>query len=68
MAKITKKQMILLRLIERSPDAGDGWRHVSDGLWRHVEEQRHKKLTEIDKNLKRIRFTPDGLVVMKYLS
>jgi hypothetical protein len=64
---ITENQKIMLRLIERSPDTGDGWRPVSKPLWKHVLEQSHPDLTEIDYENHRVRFTLEGTIVMKYL-
>ena len=56
----------MLRLIERSADIGEGWRQVSDALWDHVTENCHPDLVELDVVSKRVRFTPDGVVLMKY--
>jgi len=65
--KITDNQKIMLRLIERSSEIEHGWRQVSDPLWKHVVEQAHPELTELDHQNKRVRFTAEGVVVMKYL-
>lgn len=67
MTKITENQKIMLDLIQRSPDIGDGWRQVSDGLWEHVVKQSHADLTELDATAKRVRFTDEGLTVMRYM-
>lgn len=67
MNRITDKQKIMLDLIERSPDIGDGWRQVSDALWKHVVAQAHPELTELDPTNKRVRFTAEGETVMRYL-
>lgn len=64
---MSENEKIMLKLIERSPDIGGGWRQVSDALWRHVVEQAHPELTELDHETKRVRFTADGEVVMRYL-
>jgi hypothetical protein len=66
-AKVTDDQKIMLRLIERSRDTEDGWRKVSDPLWRHVVEQSHSDLVELDHENKRVRFSQEGVTVMKYL-
>ena len=63
---ITENQKIMLRLIERSADTGDGWRPVSNPLWRHVLDQAHLDLTELDHKNKRVRLTPEGIILMKY--
>jgi hypothetical protein len=57
----------MLRLIERSTDSGDGWLSVSSLLWKLVVDQSHPELTELDQENTRVRFTPEGLIVMKYL-
>ena len=66
-AKLTENQRIMLALIKRSPDIGGGWRQVSEKLWRHVEAQAHPELTELDAGARRVRFTPEGETVMRYL-
>ncbi len=66
MADLTQPQKDLLRLILRSPDLGEGWRQVSQTLWKSVTHYRHPDLTEIDEEKRRIRLTPDGAVVVKY--
>jgi hypothetical protein len=65
--KVTENQRIMLRLIERSAGIDEGWRQVSDKLWRHVLDQSHPDLTELDHENKRVRLTPEGITVMKYL-
>jgi len=65
--KITENQGIMMKLIYRSPDLGNGWRQVSNPLWRHVLDQSHPDLTEIDHDLRRVRFTPEGDTIMRYL-
>ena len=57
----------MLRLIQRTTDSGEGWRQVSGFLRDLVVEQSHPELTELDQENKRVRFTPEGLIVMKYL-
>jgi hypothetical protein len=57
----------MLRLIQRTTDSGEGWRQVSGLLWTLVVEQSHPELTELDQENTRVRFTPEGLIVMKYL-
>ncbi|OAN76672.1 hypothetical protein A8B82_14835 [Sulfitobacter sp. EhC04] len=65
-SKLTENEIILLKLIERSPDIGDGWRQVSGSLWPLIAKQSHPDLTELDAANKRIRFTPEGQTVMRY--
>ncbi|AGH07440.1 hypothetical protein SUFG_00073 [Sulfitobacter phage phiCB2047-B] len=64
---LSKNEITMLKLIERSKDIGDGWRQASDQLWPHVVKEANKNLTELDHHLKRVRFNYDGNVVMKYL-
>jgi len=65
--KITENQRIMLQLIKRSPDIGDGWRQVSGTLWPLVGEQAHPDLTELDADTKRVRFTKEGETIMRYV-
>jgi hypothetical protein len=62
--KVTENQRIMLRLIERFAGIDDGWRQVNDKLWRHVVEQSHPDLTELDHQNKRVRLTPNGNTVL----
>ena len=64
--KLTENQISMLKLIQRSEDIGDGWRQVSQTLWRHVEEQSHPALTELDHATRRVRLTAEGQTVMRY--
>jgi hypothetical protein len=64
--KVTENDRILFALINRSRDIGDGWRQVSDQLWPHIRPQAHPQLVEVDEVLKRIRFTTEGLTVLRY--
>lgn len=66
MSKITENNVIFFRLIQRSKDLGDGWRQVSDVLWRYALEQHHEELTELDHENKRIRFTPEGEIIARF--
>lgn len=55
-------QKDFLRLVERSPDRGEGWRSISEQLLplceRHAAEL--PELLGLDKEGKRIRFTEKG--------
>jgi hypothetical protein len=64
---ITDNQKIMLRLIERSPDIGEGWRQCSTPLWPHVVDQSPPDLVELDHEQKRVRFTPEGIIIMRWL-
>lgn len=67
MGDITEKQKSMLRLIQRSPDIGEGWRQVSKLLWRLVVDQGHPELTELDAEHMRVRLTAEGETVMRYM-
>ena len=58
-----------IRLILRSPDIGEGWRKVSDPLWKLVEAFAHQELLEKQDSAegKKVRLSPDGIVVARYL-
>jgi hypothetical protein len=67
-SKITDIQKNMLRLIERSPATEGGWRQVKgDAIWKLVIKHSHPELTELDHELKRVRLTPAGMTVIKYL-
>lgn len=63
----------LVRLIERSPDTGDGWRDVSPKLANIIEEKARitPELFEFrsrsDGLLSQIRLSEHGFIVGKYL-
>ena len=64
---ITKQNKELVRLIERSPDIGDGWRQCTEAIWPLVVERAPSELVELDPALFRIRFSERGLIVKDYL-
>ena len=64
--KLTENQIIMLKLIQRSADIGDGWRQVSSALWHHVADQTLSELTELDEPNHRVRLTAEGETVMRY--
>ena len=59
----------LIRLIKRSPDLGDGWRQYSEILWDVVARtvNDHKELFELDEENKRIRLSPEGKIVERWI-
>lgn len=60
----------LIRLIQRSPDAGDGWRAVSAVLWQLVDRFERKELIEAVKNEDGtgvIRLSERGAILADYL-
>jgi hypothetical protein len=65
---LTQDQKDMLRLINRSTDSGDGWRGpLREYMWELVESRSHPELMELDYENKRVRLTPDGLTVLRYL-
>ena len=68
--KLTDQQRDLLRLIQRSPDRGQGWRTVSKVLWPIVKGGLPDDLAETietDDGKGSIRLTPRGQAVLDYL-
>lgn len=68
--KLSDRQKSFLQLISRSPDRGDGWRSVGRVLWDHVVgwASDMPELIEVDKDTYSLRFTPEGKIVVRYLS
>jgi hypothetical protein len=64
---LSAKEKGFLRLIQRSPDIGDGWRQVSDALWALVAFFGKQELIETDCENKRVRLSHDGAIVVRYL-
>ena len=64
--KLNQADKDLLRLINRSPDMGGGWRQVSKMLWPHITKTAHSDLTELDEANLRIRFTEEGETIVRY--
>lgn len=63
---ICQQDKNFLRLIERSPDCGDGWRSVSAVVWPLVEQFETPELIEIDKPGMRVRPTESGQAVIDF--
>jgi len=67
---LSESQMSVLSLVGRSHDLGDGWRQCSDSVWPWVSKEAScvPDLLELDTEGRRVRFTPDGVVVHRWLS
>ena len=68
MAKLTTQETELLRLIARSPDAGDGWRQASPAiytLW--LRSFGRPELVELDDENLRIRLSERGSIILEYV-
>lgn len=59
----------LIRLIKRSPALADDWRQCSEILWNFVVRtvNDHKELFELDEENKRIRLSPEGKIVERWI-
>lgn len=66
--KLTDSQGTFIRLLQRSPDRGEGWRSVSQTLWKIVEGFGAPDLLEVDAANRRCRLTDKGLAVAEYLT
>jgi len=67
MPLLTDKDRGFLGLVKRSPVIDDEWREVSDELWPLVLNV-HPKLIELDEQNKRVRLSPDGEILYKWLT
>lgn len=61
-----------LKLIQRSPDIGEGWRNVSPKLWQLVEMHQKTIPTLFEAELEptgggRVRLTDEAVTVLKWL-
>lgn len=66
-SKLTNEQRGLLKLVMRSADIGDGWRQCSDMIYRTLIPHSDPALIERDDTAKRVRMTPEGQTVFKWL-
>lgn len=65
---VSIQQIGLLKLINRSPDIGDGWRQTSQKLWESlVLKLFHIDLMELDHENTRVRLTSDGNTLLRYI-
>ncbi len=63
---LTEKQIELCRLLQRSSPEDDGWTKVSEHLVEAVVENL-SPLLEFNHDSRKLRFSEDGKIVMKYL-
>ena len=65
---LTDRERSFLQLILRSPNIGDGWRHVSSTLWPLVIDFTRPELIEIDAKESGglIRLSERGLILADY--
>jgi len=71
MSKLSDDDINFIRLVQRSPDRGDGWRSVSALLWRMVEGFARQELIERERNedgTGRVRLNERGNIVAEYLT
>lgn len=67
MSKLTEKEIGFLCLLLRSEDVGDGWRLVSGVVWPLVEGFTRQGLIELNPNLRQVRLSEAGRVVVGYI-
>lgn len=65
--KLTQQAKDTLRLIQRSPDVGDGWRNVSPRLRPNMTTWLRSAEELYEFNGERIRLSPEGRTVCRYL-
>jgi hypothetical protein len=65
---LSEHEISFIRLVLRSDDVGDGWRNVSNILWRLVRDFKPKELIEIDEPNSRVRLSERGQIVAEYLT
>ena len=66
---LNPNSMGFLRLLQRSPDCGAGWRTVSSVLWKLVEDFPEQELLEkevAESGGGKVRLSPRGLIVVEY--
>ena len=64
---LSEKEISIIQLIKRSQDTGDGWRNCNPALFDQLILNMTDELVEKDYNKKRVRFTEEGLVVIKWI-
>ena len=70
MSKLTREEIGFLRLVQRSPNDGDGWRSVGKMLWPIVIGFKRPELIETEAlpdGMGRVRFSERGEIVLSYL-
>ena len=67
MKNLSDNDLSFLKLLMRSPDLGDGWRKSSERVWPLVTGFSKQELVELDHDNKRVRLTPDGEVLTRYI-
>lgn len=65
--KLTDEEKSFLKLVERSPDRGEGWRQCTEATWPLVEKFSRTELVERDEEKRKIRLTARGRDVLEYL-
>lgn len=65
MGKITRHQIIVLQLLERTSDNGDGWKICSQNIYKIIA-QMSDSLVEKDDQLYRARLTSTGKVLAEW--
>lgn len=59
-----------LRLLQKSPDRGDGWKYVSLSVFHLVEKFKYPELLEVDRHENgggMVRLSERGKIVVEYV-
>ena len=65
--KLSQQSIDFIKLIQRAPDIGEGWRQSDPLIYRFVREFPNQELLERDDERLRVRLSSDGLVLARYL-
>ena len=66
--KLSDHDQGVIRLILRSPDRGDGWRHSAPEVWKQfIKTVERKELLETDDENMMVRLSKVGQIVANYL-
>lgn len=63
---LTQQQLSSIKLIDRSPDKGEGWRKCSQPIFEKIIIPMPDELVEKDTHNLMARLTPDGQVIAKW--
>lgn len=64
---ITEQQRDTLRLLQRSPDRGDGWRTCAPKIFEVLIAPMPDELVEKDAENLKVRLTPEGQSVVTWI-
>ena len=65
---VSLQQIDLCKLINRSPDVGDGWRQSGPSLWTNlILKVKHDDLMELDHDNMLVKLTNEGSILLQYI-